>query len=366
VSGTGRHLAVHAGGALVAVALACAVPLLASVLTGHSWAFPLSVLALAIAAMLVGFVAKVLRWMRAPVPFRIPLTVGQQRSLVGLAHDRTGAPHTTGQTVVRALLDIVLLRPLTRSTPSARQLSSSLDHGTHRSLWFAAMLFHGSFAVIALRHLRLFLEPVPAFVAWLERVDAAGDVMLPRLHASSVVFVLAMAFLLGRRLWLARLRYISMAADYFPLLLLIAIAATGLLMRHVVRADIPAVKGLVTGIASGTLVLPPTVDLLLAIHLFLVSALVAYFPLSKLMHAPGVWLSPTLTLANNTRERRHVNPNNPRVETLHYADYENAFRDAMIEAGLPVESRGRSRALPGGAQPREGMGTLPGVPYLKD
>ena len=29
--------------------------------------------------------------------------------------------------------------------------------------------------------------------------------------------------------------------------------------------------------------------------------------------------------------------NNPPVETLHYADYEDAFRGPMIEAGLPVE-----------------------------
>jgi hypothetical protein len=72
-------------------------------------------------------------------------------------------------------------------------------------------------------------------------------------------------------------------------------------------------------------------------HVFLVGVLLVYFPLSKLMHMPGVFMSPTLTMANNNRERRHINVGNPQVATLHYADYEAAFRERMIEAGLPVE-----------------------------
>jgi nitrate reductase gamma subunit len=333
----GRHLTIHLGGALAAAVVACAVPLLATALLGQGWAFLGVVFALAVPALLVGFSAKVLRWMRAPVPFRIPLTVGQQRSLASIPHDGTGNPHTTGQVLLRALLDVVLFRPLTRTTPTARTLSPALDHGTTRSLWLAAMLFHGSLAVIGVRHLRLFLEPVPGFVAWLENADAVGEMTLPKLHVSSVALVLALLYLLGRRLWLAKLRYISVAADYFPLFLLIALATTGLVMRHFIRTDVPAVKGLVTGLANGAVILPAKADAFLVVHLFLLGVLLAYFPFSKLMHMPGVWLSPTLTLANSTRQRRHVNPNNPKVETLHYADYEDAFRGPMLEAGLPVE-----------------------------
>jgi nitrate reductase gamma subunit len=297
----------------------------------------LVVAGLAAPLLLVAFVVKVLRWIRVPVAFRIPLTVGQQRSLRTITHQGTGAPHTAGQTILRAVLDIGLFRPLTRTTPSARSLSDGLDHGTTRALWLAAGLFHLSLAVILVRHLRMFFEPVPSFVAWLEDFDAIGEVTLPRIHASSVVFTLALSFLLGRRLWLARLRYISLAADYFPLLLLLAVAAFGLVARHVTRTDVPMVKQVVTGLSGGTFALPPTMDLFLAVHLFLVAVLLVYFPLSKLMHAPGAWLSPTLTMANTNRERRHVNPNNPKVEVLHYADYEDAFRGPMIAAGLPVE-----------------------------
>jgi nitrate reductase gamma subunit len=333
----GRHLTIHLGGALAAALIACAVPVLAAALLGHGWALLLVVFALAVPTMLVAFSAKVLGWLRSPVAFRIPLTTGQQRSLRSIPHHGSRNPHTAGQVLLRVLLDVLLFRPLTRTTPTARSLSPALDHGTTRSLWLAAALFHGSLAVILVRHLRMFLEPVPRVVTWLESVDAIGEMTLPKLHLSSVVFVLALFFLFGRRLGLARLRYISIAADYFPLFLLIAMATTGLLVRHVVRADVPAVKELTTGLANGVLVLPTRTDACLLVHLFLLGVLLVYFPLSKLMHMPGVWLSPTLTLANSTRERRHVNPNNPRVEVLHYADYENAFRGPMIEAGLPVE-----------------------------
>ena len=297
----------------------------------------LSVAALAAPILLVAFAAKVLRWIRVPVAFRIPLTIGQQRSLPDVGHQGTRAPHTAAQTFIRAVLDIGLFRPLTRTTPTARALGAGLDHGTTRSLWLAAGLFHLSLAVILVRHLRMFFEPVPTVVAWLEDVDSVGEVTLPRIHASSVVFALALSFLLGRRLWHARLRYISLAADYFPLLLLLAIATFGLLARHVVRTDVTMVKHVVTGLASGMLTLPQTTDVFLVVHLFLVAVLLVYFPLSKLMHAGGAWLSPTLIMANSNRERRHVNPNNPPVEVLHYADYEDAFRGPMIAAGLPVE-----------------------------
>jgi hypothetical protein len=64
---------------------------------------------------------------------------------------------------------------------------------------------------------------------------------------------------------------------------------------------------------------------------------VAYFPLSKLMHMPGIFMSPTLNLANNSRARRHINPWNVPVEVHTYQQYENEFRGRMIEAGLPVE-----------------------------
>ncbi len=72
-------------------------------------------------------------------------------------------------------------------------------------------------------------------------------------------------------------------------------------------------------------------------HLFLVCVLLAYFPLSKLVHMAGVFLSPTRNLANNNRAVRHVNPWDYPVKVHTYEEYEDEFREKMIAAGLPVE-----------------------------
>jgi nitrate reductase gamma subunit len=161
--------------------------------------------------------------------------------------------------------------------------------------------------------------------------------VLPKVHLTTLVFPVALALLLGRRLVLPRLRYLSLAADYLPLLLLLAIATTGIVMRHLARTDVTQVKQLTLGLAGFSLVLPSRADTWLCMHVFLVGLLLVTFPLGKLMHMPGVLLSPTLTMANVNRVCRHINVRNPKVEILHYADYEAAFRERMVEAGLPVE-----------------------------
>ncbi len=335
--GAARHLAVHVGGALAVTLGVCVLPALLAQALGDSWTIVLLPLALAPLAIVVMFVDKVAGWMRAPVPFRVPLTVGQQHGLPFLPRRVCDNPHTWLEVAARAGLDIILLRPLFRATPTAPALGRGLPHGMARSLWLGAVAFHGALAIVARRHLRMFLEPAPRLVVWLEDFDVATEMVLPKVHVTSLVLLLALLFLLGRRFVLPRVRYISLAADYLPLFLLIAIAVTGLVMRHFTRTDVDVVKQFSIGLAAGRWVLPVKADPWLLAHVGSVLALLCYFPLGKLMHMPGVLLSPTLILANDNRETRHINLRNPKVEVLHYADYENAFRDRMIEAGLPVE-----------------------------
>ena len=71
--------------------------------------------------------------------------------------------------------------------------------------------------------------------------------------------------------------------------------------------------------------------------MFLVSVLLAYFPFSKLMHLGGIFFSPTRNMRADTRAVRHVNPWNYPVNVHTYEEYEDDFRDKMIEAGLPVD-----------------------------
>ena len=83
--------------------------------------------------------------------------------------------------------------------------------------------------------------------------------------------------------------------------------------------------------------IPEGVGAVFYIHLFFVSVLLAYFPFSKLMHLGGIFLSPTRNLTTDTRAKRHVNPWNYPVPVHTYEEYEDEFRDKMIEAGLPVD-----------------------------
>jgi nitrate reductase gamma subunit len=194
--------------------------------------------------------------------------------------------------------------------------------------------------VVLVRHLRFFLEPVPAPIKLLESVDAFFQFGLPVVYLSGVVLLIAVAYLALRRVFIPMVRYISLANDFFPLFLIFGIAFTGILMRYFSKVDILSVKALTMGLVSFSF--PDTavlkgIDGLFYGHLFFVSVLLAYFPFSKLMHLGGIFLSPTRNLPNDTRMHRHVNPWNYPVDVHTYEEYEDDFREKMVEAGLPVE-----------------------------
>jgi nitrate reductase gamma subunit len=191
--------------------------------------------------------------------------------------------------------------------------------------------------VVLIRHLRFFLEPVPVCLKLLEAVDGFLQVGLPIVMISGIVLLAAAFYLFLRRILDPRVRYISLAADYFPLFLILGIAITGILMRYFFKANIIGIKELAMGIVTFHPAIPGDVGPLFYVHLLFVSVLLAYFPFSKLMHIGGIFLSPTRNLANNNRMQRHINPWNPSVEVHTYEEYEEEFRDKMIEAGIPVE-----------------------------
>jgi nitrate reductase gamma subunit len=156
-------------------------------------------------------------------------------------------------------------------------------------------LFHASMALVVLRHLRYFTEPVWGWVALIQPFGLyAGITML-----------LGLCGLWARRLFVERIRYISTPSDHLMLLLLIAIAASGLLMQFFVHTDVIAVKGFFQGLMMFS-IQPLPADTLLVLHLLSVVALLAIFPLSKLLHAPGVFFSPSRNQTDNPREKRHL------------------------------------------------------------
>lgn len=291
----------------------------------------------AIALFLIGLSRRVIRWASSPVPFRIPTTCGQQRSLPFLKHSRLESPFTALEVVGRMALEILLFRSLFRNTRAELRPPGRLLHSEAKFLWLGALAFHYSFLVIFLRHLRFFLDPVPACVMWLQNLDGFFQLGVPVLYITDVVILVALSFLLGRRLFDARVRYLSLASDYFALFLVGAIALSGVWMRYFSKVYIPGIKQLAMGLVTFTPTVPASVDPLFFMHLTLVSVLLAWFPFSKLCHMAGVFLSPTRNLANNNRAVRHINPWNYPVKVHTYEEWEEEFRDKIVAAGLPLD-----------------------------
>jgi [DsrC]-trisulfide reductase subunit M len=291
----------------------------------------------ALAIFLLGIISRIIRWSHSPVPFRIPTTCGQQKSLSWLKASWLENPSSTPGVLARMALEIGLFRSLFRNTRSHLREGPRLIIAENKLLWLAALLFHWSLLVILLRHLRFFLEPVPTFVNVISRWDGFFQIGSPGLNLTDVVILGALGYLLWRRLHDPQVRYISLFVDHFFLFLLLGLIISGLLMRYLIRIDTVAVKQLALGLAALAPVLPKEVGPVFFVHLFLLSALAICFPFSKLMHMGGVFLSPTRNLANTNRSRRHLNPWNPAVKVHTYEEWEGEFREKIKAAGLPLE-----------------------------
>ncbi|OLN29601.1 sulfate reduction electron transfer complex DsrMKJOP subunit DsrM [Desulfosporosinus metallidurans] len=286
-----------------------------------------------------GFVYRVIKWGRSPVPFRIPTTCGQQKSLPWIKQNKIENPTSVWGVIVRMALEILLFRSLFRNTKTELREGANgpeLAYGSAKWLWVGSLVFHWSFLIIVIRHLRFFLEPIPYFVQLLDGIDGILQIGLPPIYLTDMFFVIAVTFLFLRRIVIPQVKYISLPADYFPLFMIFSIATSGILMRYFYKVDIVAVKELAIGLAQFHPVLPAGIGVIFYIHIFLISILFAYFPLSKLMHMGGIFLSPTRNMISNNRMVRHINPWNHEVEVHTYEQYEDEFREKMKKAGIPV------------------------------
>lgn len=220
---------------------------------------------LATAVLVIGLAARIRLYARTPAPLKIPTTP---------------APTTPAGVVLRLGREVVLFESLFKSS---------------KWTWIFGWLFHASLLLVLLRHLRYGLEPVPAPVLWVQPFGTyAGFTML-----------IGLLGLAARRVLVDRVRYISTPSDHLHLLLLIAIGLSGLGMRFVAHTDIVALKAFVLGLMHLELQALPT-DPLLLTHLALVALLMIIFPISKLLHAPGLFFSPTRNQVDNPRESRHL------------------------------------------------------------
>ena len=225
--------------------------------------------------LVVGLAVKVVQYARTPAPLKIPTTP---------------APTTQSGVVFRMAREVVLFESLFRG---------------NKWTWIFGWMFHFGLFLVTLRHLRYFLDPVPLPIALIQPFGIyAGFAM-----------VAGLAGLWARRFLVDRVRYISAPSDHLILALLILIGASGLTMSFVVHTDVVAVKTFFLGLMTFK-IQPLPVDPLLLLHLLLVAGLMIVFPYSKLLHAPGLFFSPSRNQVDNPRERRHIAPWAKQLEQL--------------------------------------------------
>ncbi|PKN53505.1 MAG: menaquinol oxidoreductase [Deltaproteobacteria bacterium HGW-Deltaproteobacteria-13] len=314
------------------------VLLAAGIAASHTASYALTVVApyLVFVVFLGGFIYRIVKWAKSPVPFRIPTTCGQEKTLPWIKNNPVENPSGFWGVFGRMAQEIFLFRSLFRNT-EVKIIDGRPIYGSAKWLWFFGLLFHGSLLIIILRHLRFFTEPIIPCVNALSAVDGFLEIGVPALYLSDVALLAGLTFLFLRRVIIPQVRYISLFTDYFSLLLICGIAVTGLLMRHFFPADLNEIKTLAMSWIIFSPVVPQNISVVFYIHLCFVFTLMAWFPFSKLMHMGGVFMSPTRNLANNSRMLRHINPWNAPVKVHTYEEYEDEFRDKMKTACLPVE-----------------------------
>jgi nitrate reductase gamma subunit len=221
----------------------------------------------ATAVLVGGLVWRIADYARTPAPLKIPTTP---------------APITRGGVALRMAREVIFFESLFKGSLWT---------------WLFGWLFHASLALVLARHLRYFTEPV---WGWVVLVQPLGIL-------AAFGMLAGLAGLLARRVLVDRIRYISTPSDYLMLVLLGLIAVSGLLMKYVARTDVVAVKAYFLGLMRLDWQ-PLPADPVLYVHLGLVAALMIVFPYSKLLHAPGVFFSPSRNQADDPREARHLAP----------------------------------------------------------
>ena len=226
----------------------------------------------AMITLVVGVTNKILQYKRVPAPLKIAVTP---------------APKTKAGVVYRFFTEVVFFNSLFRAT---------------KWTWIFGWMFHLSLLLAFFRHLRYVLSADSIFWPLVNNmvVQSFG-------HCAGFAMFVGLGGLLARRIFVDRVRYISAPSDYLMLLLIIGIAVSGLLMSYVAHTDIVQLKAFIMGLFFFDWQNLPTDTVLLA-HLTMVLALMMIFPVSKLLHAPGLFMSPTRYQIDNPREQRHLSP----------------------------------------------------------
>ena len=215
--------------------------------------------------LIVGVTRKIMIYSRTPAPLKIPTTP---------------APMTKSGVVWRITKEVTVFQSLFKSS---------------KWTWLFGWVFHVALALVLFRHLRYFQEPVWTVVALIQ----------PFGKYAAFAMLFGLAGLWARRFLVDRVRYITSLSDHLMLALLMAIGLSGLGIKYIAHTDIVAVKAYMLGLMYFDLQ-PLPADIFVLVHFALIITLMVIFPISKLLHVPGLFFMPTRNQVDNAREVRHT------------------------------------------------------------
>src|SRR5208283_3524974 len=178
----------------------------------------------ALATFAAGIIYRVVKWASSPVPFCIPTTCGQMKSFPWIKQSKLENPSSMLGVIGRMALEVFCFRSLFRNVRTELRDGSKLAYGSDKWLWLAGLAFHWSFLIILVRHFRFFAVHVPFPIHIIESLDSFLQIGAPLLYMTDVVILAAVTYLFIRRITIPQVRYISLAADFFPLFLILSIA----------------------------------------------------------------------------------------------------------------------------------------------
>ncbi|MCX7781106.1 MAG: respiratory nitrate reductase subunit gamma [Negativicutes bacterium] len=212
---------------------------------------------IAMGVFLAGLAWRVLTWLKAPVPFQLTMFP---------------APASAVERVTAVGKQLCLFTPLYKGD---------------RTLWFWAWIMHVSLALVIVGHIVgiYFLTQQFTLIGLSPKASTLLSESLGTV--AGIMLLLSLLALFYRRTAIAEVKRLSDPADYFDLLLILAVVITGMHMRlPTVHVDLPVIRTYLGGLLTLQPV-PIPENWLFISHFLLVNILMIYFPFSKLVHLLG-------------------------------------------------------------------------------
>ncbi len=230
----------------------------------------------AFAILIVGVLWRIIVYAKTPMCVKIPLTP---------------APTTAGGAFWRVIGEVLFFRTLFRSS---------------KLTWLGGYIFHISFFVVIVQHL------LRHYVYDFYNGHPPGwyDALIPIGMIFGGLMLISLLYLLARRMFVDRVKFISLFSDYFILILLMLIVIAGLAQVAFQPASQLAADTSKLDIFFNQLTVFKAADIptnpFFLFHYSLALLLIGYIPFSKIMHFVGIFFSPTFTMADNPREERYT------------------------------------------------------------